>query len=188
MEIKHFRHTEVSSNSLKSPSSWRAWRARQRLQGYSATVTKRLNDHAVPLLRLFAGGSAIVSWYNAFSDPDSGLFLVALTSDGGFLLWVMAVTGMAIIIDVLINDWTPDYITFGKQRFHISWKRAFRHRHLLFVMLAFCYAAQPFVAARGGYGISLEIFFYWNCFQNITIAFLDVKQRTRSPGWERLCS
>lgn len=151
-------------------------------------MNQRLNDHAVPLLRLFAGGSAIVSWYNSYSNPNSGLFIIARTSDGGMLLWIMAVTGAAIVLDVLVNDWTPRAIQIGPWRLRISWEKAFKHRHLLFVTLAFCYAAQPFVAARGGYGVSLVIFFYWNCFQNITIAFLDVKQRTRSPNWQRACS
>lgn len=129
-----------------------------------------------------------MSWYNSYSDPHARLFRIAQTQDGGVLLWVMAIAGVAIVLDVFVNDWSPDFIRFGQHSMRLAWKRAFKYRHLLFVTLAFCYAAQPFVAELGGYGVSLLIFFYWNAFQNIAIAFLDAKQRSRSIGWQRACS
>jgi hypothetical protein len=65
----------------------------------------------------------------------------------------------------------------------------FKNRHWLFVALAFCYAAQPYVAEMGGYGVSLLVYFYWHSAQNITIAFFDARQRARSQGWQRaICS
>lgn len=149
---------------------------------------QRLHDHFPALCRLYAGGDAVVSWYNSFADPQSHLFRVARTEDGAVLLWIMALAGVVIMIDVLINDWTPESIRIGHRRFRLAWQRAFQYRHLLFVTLAFCYAAQPYVAARGGYGVSLLIFFYWNSFQNIAIAFFDAKQRSRSIQWQRACS
>lgn len=151
-------------------------------------MQNRLHDHFPALCRLYAGGDAVVSWYNSIHDPGARLAMVARTFDGNVLLWIMAVTGAAIVLDVLINDWTPDLIHIGKRSFPVRWKKAFKYRHLLFVLLAFCYAAQPYVAERGGYTVSLLIFFYWNSFQNIAIAFLDAKQRARSTVWQRACS
>lgn len=146
---------------------------------------QRLHDHFPALCRLYAGGDAIVSWYNSFSDPQAKLFRIAQTADGGVLIWIMAMFGVAIVLDVLVNDWTPDRIRIGKHSIRIAWKKAFRHRHLMFVALAFCYAAQPYVAARNGYGVSLLLFFYWNSLQNLIIAFFDARQRARSTGWQR---
>ncbi len=149
---------------------------------------QRLHDHFPALCRLYAGGDAIVSWYNSYADPRSHLFSIAKTADGGFLLWIMALAGAAIVIDVLVNDWTPSTIRIGRRCYRFSWDRAWRYRHMLFVALAFCYAAQPYVAEMNGYGVSLLVFFYWNAFQNITIAFFDARQRSRSIGWQRAIS
>lgn len=149
---------------------------------------QRLPDYFPALCRLYAGGDALVSWYNSFTSPTSSLYYVAMTEDGAILLWIMALVGGAIVLDVLINDFTPPTVRIGKRMFRITWRRAFKYRHLLFVVLAFCYAAQPYVAEQGGYGVSLLAYFYWNSFQNITIAFFDAKQRSRSLGWQRACS
>lgn len=149
---------------------------------------KRLHDHFPALCRLYAGGDAIVSWYNSVQDQHSHLFRIARTEDGATLLWVMALAGAAVVLDVLINDWTPDRVQIAGRSVPIRWKRAFKYRHMLFVILAFCYAAQPYVAVRGGYGVSLLIFFYWNAFQNLTIAFFDARLRSRSRGWQRAIS
>lgn len=151
-------------------------------------MQKRLNDYALSLLRFYAGGDALVSWYNAMHDVESHLYMIGSTPDGSPLLWVMALAGALIVLDVLLNDWTPSRITIGWWSINLKWRRAFVHRHLLFVLLAFCYAAQPYVAERGGYGVSLLVFFYWNSFQNIALAFFDAKQRSRSAGWQRAYS
>lgn len=149
---------------------------------------QRLHDHFPAACRLFAGGDAVVSWYNSYADPASHLFRIAKTADGGVLLWIMALAGGAIVLDVLVNDWTPSTIRFGQHCIRFSWDRAWRYRHLLFVALAFCYAAQPYVAEMSGHKVSLLVFFYWNAFQNITIAFFDARQRARSMGWQRAIS
>lgn len=149
---------------------------------------QRLHDHAMPLLRLYAGGDAIISWYNSFSDPFARLARIAQTQDGGVLIWIMAIVGIAIVLDVFVNDWTPSRIKIGKHSIQLAWNKVFRHRHFLFVALAFCYAAQPYVAERGGYAISLLVWFYWNSMQTIVIGFLDAKQRSRSIGWQRAIS
>lgn len=122
------------------------------------------------------------------ADSRSHLFQIARTDDGATLLWIMAIAGAAIVLDVLINDWTPDSIRIGAKRFRLVWESAFKKRHLLFVILAFCYAAQPFVAAKAGHGVTLLVFFYWNTFQNLAIAILDAKQRSRSLMWQRAYS
>lgn len=129
-----------------------------------------------------------MSWYNSMSDPDSALFSIGQTNDGGVLLWAMGIFGAVIMIDVLINDWTPDYLKIGPAHIKLAWKRAFHYRHFLFVGLAFCYAAQPFVAERSGYGVSLLMYFIWYATCNLTVAFLDANQRSRSAGWQRAYS
>lgn len=153
-----------------------------------AMLRQRLNDHFPALCRLYAGGDAMISWYNSVSDPSAKLASIAMTQDGGVLINIMALAGLMVVLDVIINDWTPDFIRIGHRKFHLAWRRAFEHRHLLFVTIAFCYAAQPYVAEMQGYGVSLLVFFYWNCFQNLAIAFFDAKLRSRSPQWQRLCS
>lgn len=146
---------------------------------------QRLHDNFPALCRLYAGGDAIVSWYNSFSDPHARLASIARTQDGGTLLWIMAMVGFAIVLDVIVNDWTPERLKIGKHSIRLAWNRAFQYRHFLFIALAFCYAAQPFVAERAGYGVSLLVWFYWNSAQTVVIAFFDAKQRTRSIGWQK---
>lgn len=146
---------------------------------------QRLHDHFPALCRLGVGGDAVVSWYTSFTDPGARMFKVAQTSDGGMLIWVMALVGIAIIADVIINDWTPDFIRVGHKQFRLNWQKAFAYRHMLLIILAFCYGAQPLVASLGGYNVSSETFFYWNAIFVVMIAFFDAKQRIRSPAWQR---
>jgi hypothetical protein len=156
--------------------------------GIFAMMRHRLNDHFPALCRLYAGGDAMLSWYNAMTIPDAKLAGIAATENGNVLLWIMALAGLAVVLDVFLNDWTPDWVRIGHQRFRVGWQKAFEHRHFLFVIIAFCYAAQPYVAEMGGFRVSLLVFFYWNCFQNLTIAFFDAKQRSRSAQWQRVYS
>jgi hypothetical protein len=151
-------------------------------------MMRRLHDHFPALCRLAIGGDAIVSWYNAVHDPHSHLFQIARSADGNTLMWIMGLIGAMVVIDVLINDWTPDFIRIGRKSLRLHWQRAFKYRHFLFASLAFCYAAQPFVAVMTGNNVSLLLFFYWNSFLNIAVAFLDAKQRARSIGWQRACN
>jgi hypothetical protein len=151
-------------------------------------MMRRLHDHFPALCRLALGGNAIVSWYSAIHDTNSQLFQIARTADGGALMWIMAIIGAVLVIDVILNDWTPESIRVGSHRFRLYWHRAFRYRHFLFAGLAFCYAAQPYVAEMRGGGVSLLIFFYWNSFLNLVVALLDAKQRSRATGWARACS
>lgn len=151
-------------------------------------MMRRLYDHFPALCRLALGINAIVSWYSATHDTGTQLYQIAGTADGGALMWIMATVGALLVVDVIINDWTPDFIRLGHIRFRLYWRRAFKYRHFLFATLAFCYAAQPYVAEMRGSGVSLLIFFYWNSFLNLVVALLDAKQRSRTNGWQRACS
>lgn len=151
-------------------------------------MMQRLQDQFPALCRLALGGNAIVSFYYGTTDPGAGLYSVSRYTDGAALLWFMGLIGMVLVLDVLLNDWTPDHVHIGARRFKLAWRRTLRYRHYLFASLAFCYAAQPFVAERGGHSVSLLLFFYWHAFINIAVAFLDAKLRSRGPGWQRACS
>lgn len=152
------------------------------------SMIQRLQDQFPALCRLALGGNAIVSWYYGVNDPHAGLYIVGTYSDGAALLWAMGVIGIVLVLDVLLNDWTPREISIAGHRLPLAWRRTLRYRHYLFASLAFCYAAQPFVAERGGHSVSLLLFFYWHAFINIAVAFLDAKLRSRGPGWQRACS
>lgn len=134
------------------------------------------------------GGNALVSWYNAMNDPNSSLWRIGRSEYGGTLLWFMGFFGAVIVLDVLLNDWTPSKFKLGVFDFNIRWRRSFEHRHWLFVGLAICYAGQPYVAAVDGKGVSLELYFYWYTFTNLAVAFLDAAKRSRSRGWEKAYS
>jgi hypothetical protein len=148
----------------------------------------RMSDHFPALCRLALAGNAMVAWYNSISDPQSSLFFLGHTSDGATLFTIAGLVGTLLVLDVLVNDWTPEYFEVAGRRFRLAWRRAFQYRHYLFASLAFCYAAQPYVAERSGYSVSLLIFFYWNTFLNIAVAFLDAKLRSRGIGWQRACN
>lgn len=145
---------------------------------------QRLNDHFPAFGRMILGGNAVVSWYNAMHDPFSSLFTIGQRDHGFTLLWMMGIFGALIVIDVLLNDWSPRCIRVRHKRIYIRWTRAFKQRHWLFVGLAVCYAAQPFVASTEGYTVSLLPYFYWYAACNIACAFLDANQRSRSAGWQ----
>lgn len=148
----------------------------------------RLYDHYPSMFRMTLGGNALVSWYNAMNDPNSSLWVIGRNEYGGTLLWFMGFFGAVIVLDVILNDWTPRRFEFSWFSTRIRWQRAFEHRHWLFVGLAVCYAGQPYVAEIGGYGVSLTLYFYWYTFTNIAVAFLDAAQRSRSQGWEKAYS
>lgn len=149
---------------------------------------RRLPDYAMPLLRMFAAGDAINSWYNSMYTPGSGLYRVGMTQDGHALLWGLVIFGVAMMADVLFNDLTPEYVNIGKRRIRVLWPRAFKCRHLLFMGLACCYVAQPYVALRAGNDVSLTSYFYWKAAQCLVLAFFDAKLRSRGNGWQRAYS
>lgn len=151
-------------------------------------MPSRLNDHFASLCRMSLGGSALALWLVLVADPRPSLASIAQSRDGIVLLWLMGMAALAVVLDVILNDWTPQTLCIGRLRWRLSWRRAFHYRHLLFVTLAFCYAAQPFVARGNGLSVPLLIFFYWQSLLNLTIAFFDARQRSRSYGWQRASS
>lgn len=148
----------------------------------------RLNDHTPAAFRMTLGGNAVVSWYNAMSDPMSALFRIGRQEYGATLLWFMGFFGAMIVLDVLMNDWSPKRFNLGKRAFVIQWKKAFLYRHWLFVGLAVCYLGQPYVAEMSGNRVSLVPYFYWIALTNIAMAFLDAAERSRSRGWQKAYS
>lgn len=152
------------------------------------TMRQRLQDHALTVLRAYVGANAVWSWYYGTNDPHAGLFAIGRYADGATLIGFMGIIGALIILDVFINDWTPEQATVAGRRFRIAWRKAFEYRHLMFIFLAFCYGAQPFVAKMAGRTVSLVGFFYLHAAFSIAVAFLDAKLRSRGPGWQRACS
>ena len=148
----------------------------------------RLNDHYGAFSRFVLGGAAVVSWYNAFSDNSNNLARIAKTADGGMLIWLMGLCGILVVLDVLMNDWSPDFFCVRGRSIRIAWKKAFEKRHYLFLGLAFCYGAQPFVADMSGRPVSLVVYFYFWAGVNVTIAFYDARERSRSLGWRKTYS
>ncbi len=151
-------------------------------------MIQRLQDQFPALFRFGLGGNAVIAWYYSLTSPHTNWYNIGRYEDGASLLWLMALLGLVLMLDVLINDWTPKQVTIFGRRVNLSWQRPFHSRHYILAGLAFCYAAQPFVAERSGHGVSLLLFFYWHAFLNIAVAFLDAKLRSRGPGWQRACN
>lgn len=149
---------------------------------------RRLPDYSMALLRVYAGGDAILGWYQSFSDPGARMFRIAQNQDNAIMLWVLGLIGVALILDVIINDLTPEKVTVGKWSFTLRWQKAFEHRHLLFVMIALSYLAHPYLAIAAGRPVEGVYFLYWNAAQAIVLAFFDVKLRTRGTKWQRACA
>lgn len=148
---------------------------------------RRLPDYAMALLRFYAGGNAILAWYQSFSDPGATMFRIAQYQDNAVMIWVMGLIGVALVLDVIINDITPSRIRIGARSITLQWSKALEHRHLLFVIIAVSYAAHPYVSNAAGRSVEGAAFFYWNAFQTILLAFFDVKLRARGFQWQRAC-
>lgn len=149
---------------------------------------KRLQDYFSPFVRFYMGGQAVLTWYSATVNPNSTLHRVASTSDGGLIVWSMGIFGMLMLLDLFINDWTPNTVTFGKKKLHLAWERIWVHRHWLFVGIAACYAAQPQIADVTGQSVAVMVVCYWNALANMVAAFIDAGDRSRRLWWQRACS
>ena len=149
---------------------------------------RRLPDYSMALLRFYTGGDAILAWYQSFSDPGARMFRIAQNQDNAIMIWLLGIIGVALVLDVIINDITPETITIGKWTFTLRWQKAFEQRHLLFVMIAVSYLAHPFLSDAAGKPVEGIYFLYWNALQAIVLAFFDVKLRTRGIKWQRACA
>lgn len=143
-------------------------------------MKRRISDWALPLLRLYMGGNAVVTWHNATTNPQALLYRTAAGNpDGQTLVWFMGLFGLILIIDLFINDILPE-------KFH--WNGAIKYRHFLILALAFCYIAQLFVGTMGGQVLHLLIYNLWNAGMIMTAAFLDAKSRSRNSLCVVTCS
>ena len=151
-------------------------------------MMRRLQDHFSPFVRMYMGGHAVVTWYSATANPESTLAFVASTDDGSIIVWVLGMLGTIMLLDLLINDWSPKSIGFGTHRIYLNWQRTWRYRHWLFVGIAACYAAQPLIADAAGQNIAVMIVCYWNSFINMAAAFIDAGERSRQLWWQKTYS
>jgi hypothetical protein len=116
------------------------------------------------------GGNAIVSWFIAGSDPRSLASLTAASTDGAILVWVLALIGVALLLDAGVNDFLP-------ARFR--WRTAVRQRHFILMAMAFCYCAQLYVGLSNYTSIALLVYYLWNVCAIMLVTFVDANQRSR---------
>lgn len=149
---------------------------------------RRLPDYSMALLRFYTGGDAILAWYQSFSDPGARMFRIAQNQDNAIMIWLLGIIGFLMIIDVIINDLTPEQLNVFGKHINLRWDKALEHRHWLFVMIAVSYAAHPYLSNAAGRSVEGVLFFYWSAIQAIVLAFFDVKLRTRGIKWQRACA
>lgn len=148
-------------------------------------MMRRIQDHLSPFLRLYLGGQAVLTWYSANENTESTLHEISTTQDGSLFIWGIGICGALMLLDLFINDWTPDLIRIGRQRFALHWERVWKNRHWLFVGIAGCYAAQPQIADVSGQSIAVIVLCYWQATMHIAAAFLDAGERSRRLWWQR---
>jgi hypothetical protein len=151
-------------------------------------MMRRLQDQFSPFVRFLLGGQALVTWYNAITNPDATLFIVASTPDGNIILWAMGLLGATMLLDLFVNDWTPDKFSIGRCTLQLNWRRSWVHRHWLFVGIAACYAAQPHLAEMAGQSVAVTLVCYWNSLTHMVAAFIDAGERSRRLWWAKTCS
>lgn len=151
-------------------------------------MMRRLQDQFSPFVRFYMGGQAIITWYNATSNPGATLFSVGMTDDGSIALFVLGLLGVLMLLDLFVNDWTPDCIHMGRFCLNLNWWRSWRHRHWLFVGIAACYAAMPNIAEYTGDNIAVMLVCYWNSLVCMAAAFLDAGERSRRLWWRKACN
>ena len=137
------------------------------------------SDRAGSIFRIYMGGNAIVAWYVALTDPRSLLHLVASTTEGVVLIWLLLIVGCAALLDALINDLLP-------QRFH--WRPALRQRHFIFAALAFCYVAQLYLAFFNLRSAGLLLYYIWNAGMIMLVVFIDAHQRSKDATCVIVCN
>lgn len=127
-------------------------------------------DRAGSVFRLYMGGNALVSWYNATNEPRSLSSLAASSPAGLMMIWLLAVIGIAAVVDAIVNDFLP-------QRFH--WHLAVRQRHFILAGMAFCYVAQLYTEFFTLRSTGLLLSYGWNASIIMFIAFVDAHQRSK---------
>lgn len=136
-------------------------------------MNRRLSDYALTVLRMYMGGNAVVTWYNAITEPTSLVARTSNTFDGQLLIWILGIIGASMVIDVIINDVMP-------QKF--QWKKALKYRHFLFAALAASYISQLFVSDMASHGNALRVSWVWHAGMTMIASFVDAKKRSRDAG------
>jgi len=136
-------------------------------------MNRRLSDYALTVLRMYMGGNAVLSWYNAMNEPSSMIARTSNTFDGTLLIWALGAVGAAMVIDVIINDLMPQ---------SFKWGRALKYRHYLFAALAASYVAQLFAADMASHSNGLGITWAWHAGMTMIASFVDAKKRSRDAG------
>lgn len=148
-------------------------------------MMRRLQDQFSPLVRFYLGGNAVVTWYSATTNPRATLYSVAATQDGNVFIWVLGLLGAILLIDLFVNEWTPNTVSVGRRTLNLGWDRTWHSRHWLFVGIAACYAALPQIADTTGQNIAVMIVCYWNSLVCMLAAFLDAGERSRRLWWQQ---
>lgn len=151
-------------------------------------MKRRLQDQFSPFIRFYMGGQAVTTWYSSFANPESTFHEVSTTSDGGLIMWMMGLCGMLLLVDLFVNDWTPDWVEIGRRRLGFGWENIWKHRHWLFVGIAASYAAQPQVADASGQSSAILVVCYFQALCNVLAAFIDAGERSRRLWWQRACN
>lgn len=148
-------------------------------QGFNMKTANQGADLAGSIFRLYMGGLAIVCWYIATTEPLSMISLAASNNAGTILIWLMLLIGVALIVDVVVNDLLPT---------NFRWRLAVRHRHMLLSALAFCYVAQLYVAFSSVCSTGLLLYYLLNAGTIMFIAFVDAHQRSKDATCVVTCS
>lgn len=130
-------------------------------------------NRAGSIFRVYMGGNAVVSAYMAMAEPRSLMHWVASTFEGAVLILILALVGVAAVLDALINDFMP-------KRF--NWRVAVRQRHFILAAMAFCYVAQLYVAFLYLRSSGLLAHYLWNVFAIMAVAFFDAHQRSKDAS------
>ncbi|MES2262078.1 MAG: hypothetical protein V4724_26455 [Pseudomonadota bacterium] len=136
-------------------------------------------DRASAVFRICIGGNAMLAWYAAIAESRSLMHLVAVTGQGVVLNWLLMLAGAAAILDAVINDVLP-------ARFH--WRVALRQRHFILFAMAFCYAAQLYVAFFSIRSTGLLLYYLWTAGMIMLAAFIDAHQRAKDATCAITCN
>lgn len=126
------------------------------------------------------GGAAIANWHMATYEPRSLMRLVSASAEGAMLIWLLAIVGLAALLDAVINDFLPP---------RFRWRVALRQRHFILAAMAFCYVAQLYVAfiyMRSSAGLLLQ--YLWNVAAIMAVAFFDAHQRSKDASCVIVCN
>ena len=125
------------------------------------------------IFRLYMGGNAILAWVTAIHLPHSALAHSAHSSASEVLVWLLMLTGVAAVVDAIVNDFMPN-------RFH--WRAAVTQRHFILSSMAFCYMAQLYVAFYSLGNTGLVLYYLWNASTIVFTSFVDANQRAKDAA------